>query len=117
MSLYVGVPRRLTGDGSNAVTVFDYPSDDGKTFGEQSHPLELHTHGDGWLHSPDGHAWGYNGSGPAQLALDILWNHTGTEPTPATYQAFKRDVIARLGQEQSWMLTTADVAAWLEANP
>jgi hypothetical protein len=30
-------------------------------------------------HSPDGFAWGYNGSGPAQLALAILMRHTDAD--------------------------------------
>ena len=36
-------------------------------------------------HSPDGFAWGYLGSGPAELAKDILWDFLGSEPHPACY--------------------------------
>lgn len=44
-------------------------------------------------HSPDGFNWGYCGSGPAQLALAIMLELTGT---PGNYQEFKYDVIAHL---------------------
>lgn len=40
-------------------------------------------------HSPDGFNFGYGGSGPAQLALAILMDYTGSVPRPAMYQAFK----------------------------
>jgi hypothetical protein len=48
-------------------------------------------------HSPDGFAFGYNGSGPAQLALAILLNEFG-DPVIAikNYQAFKEHVISKL---------------------
>ncbi len=35
------------------------------------------------LHSPDGFEWGYLGSGPADLALAILGDWFGEEPTKA----------------------------------
>lgn len=48
-------------------------------------------------HSPDGFAWGYGGSGPAQLALAILLEVTGSkEIALAHYQDFKRDVISQI---------------------
>jgi hypothetical protein len=34
------------------------------------------------IHSPDGFEWGYNGSGPADLALSILADFFGENPTP-----------------------------------
>lgn len=37
-------------------------------------PLDLALHL--WNHSPDGFEWGYNGSGPAQLALALLLDCT-----------------------------------------
>lgn len=48
-------------------------------------------------HSPDGFAWGYGGSGPAQLALAVLL-HARVSPVEALrfYQLFKADHIARL---------------------
>ena len=51
--------------------------------------------------SPTGFAWGYNGSGPAQLALAILIDYFGAKPggkalAEALYQPFKFTVIAAL---------------------
>ncbi len=51
-------------------------------------------------HSPDGFAWGYGGSGPAQLALAILLECTSNCEKIAlrNYQRFKWDVVAKLPQ-------------------
>ena len=51
--------------------------------------------------SPSGFAWGYNGSGPAQLALAILTDYFGANPgaktlAEALYEHFKFRVIATL---------------------
>lgn len=46
-------------------------------------------------HSPDGFNWGYAGSGPAQLALAIMLELTGSS---AGYQEFKDKLIAKLPQ-------------------
>lgn len=64
-------------------------------------------------HSPDGHAWGYGGSGPAQLALDILWDHLGYEPPPKMYQDFKFAVVANWPQDGDWTLSEDAISAWL----
>lgn len=50
-----------------------------------------------WKHGDD-FAWGYGGSGPAQLALTILLDQVDQETALAYYQAFKWDVIAKLPQ-------------------
>lgn len=46
-------------------------------------------------HSPDGFAWGYGGSGPAQLALALLLA-AGIPAETATrlHQGFKNDHVA-----------------------
>jgi hypothetical protein len=49
-----------------------------------------------WNHSPDGFSWGYEGSGPAQLALAILLSLTDERTAVRNYQTFKRQVIAGL---------------------
>jgi hypothetical protein len=53
-------------------------------------------------HSPDGVAWGYLGSGPAQLALALLADLLGDDQALAHYQRFKEAVLARWPQDQEW---------------
>jgi hypothetical protein len=66
-------------------------------------------------HSPDGFAWGYAGSGPAQLALAILL-HYGLHPRRATWlhQALKADLIQ--GLPQADFAVTFDLDRWLAEN-
>jgi len=56
---------------------------------------KLHTTG---RHSPDGFAVGYEGSGPAELALAICLFFGVTDR--GVYQEFKRKVIARLTKQK-----------------
>lgn len=62
-------------------------------------------------HSPDGFAWGYDGSGPAQLALAILLK-AGLSDMNALkyYQLFKRQYISRL--ERDSFELNVDVKHW-----
>jgi len=62
-------------------------------------------------HSPDGFAWGYGGSGPAQLALALLCDAIGVERAEKLYQQFKFSVIARLPQDAGWTFTVEQVRA------
>ena len=65
-------------------------------------------------HSPTGFAWGYGGSGPAQLALAILADLLGDdEKAQRLYQDFKWKVIARLPQNADWILTGDGIVASL----
>ena len=73
-------------------------------------------------HSPTGFAWGYEGSGPAQLALAILIDHykaDGFSEKGAIaraceiYQRFKADVIAKQNQETPFNLHRSEIAAYL----
>jgi len=45
-------------------------------------------------HSPDGFEWGYSGSGPADLAYNILYALTTERIANELYQTFKREVIS-----------------------
>lgn len=61
-------------------------------------------------HSPIGFAWGYAGSGPAQLALAMLADYFGSKPggealAEALCQSFKFAVIAALPQEAEWKIS------------
>ena len=64
-------------------------------------------------HSPSGPEWGYEGSGPSQLALAILLAVTDRETAERRYQEFKRDVIARINDAE-WSLPLRDVRHWLQ---
>jgi Family of unknown function (DUF6166) len=66
-------------------------------------------------HSPTGFAWGYLGSGPAQLAFAILLDHFGM-PGPAVlhYQDFKHNVIASLNVNDGWELTSDQISMALD---
>lgn len=65
-------------------------------------------------HSPTGFAWGYGGSGPAQLALAILADLLGDGIALTCYQLFKFDVIANLDRE--WHLTETEIRQWHRAH-
>ena len=47
-------------------------------------------------HSPDGFEWGYNGSGPSQLALGLLLEHCDEKTSLRLYQDFREDVVSKL---------------------
>lgn len=69
-----------------------------------------------WNHSPDGFQWGYEGSGPAQLALAILLDVTGDkERSVRLHQDFKRDKIAAL--DNNFVLTVDEIDEWLALHP
>jgi len=66
-------------------------------------PLEHHVR-----HS-DGFEWGYGGSGPADLALAILWDCFGELVAREWYQRFKWAVVAHF-RHQGWELTELQIA-------
>lgn len=74
-------------------------------------PLDLAASLRVWNHSPTGFAWGYGGSGPAQLALAILLRYTDEATAVRLHQAFKWDHVARWsdGPLDEWV----DVSGWL----
>ncbi len=64
-------------------------------------------------HSQDGFAWGYAGSGPAQLALAILLAEPSVSPQAALvlHQQFKREFVAGLPDRADFTLQL-DVRRW-----
>ena len=66
------------------------------------------------LHSPDGFEWGYGGSGPADLALNILLCFTDEHSAEWLHQPFKREFLcampARGGVIPAWK-----IRRWIEA--
>lgn len=88
------------------VWVYDKDHEDG------GYPLDPRV--DLRAHSPSGFEWGYNGSGPAQLALALLADATGDdELAQGYYQAFKRQVVA-LWCRDTWEVTQAQILRWVE---
>jgi hypothetical protein len=65
------------------------------------------------LHSPTGFAWGYGGSGPAQLALAILLKFVDERTALELHQSFKREVVAQCDARQPFCITGKHVKAWL----
>jgi hypothetical protein len=66
-----------------------------------------------WNHSPTGFAWGYAGSGPAQLALAILLQFTDRFTAVRLHQQFKFEQVA--AWPEGALDVTVDVPAWLAA--
>ena len=62
-------------------------------------------------HSPTGFSWGYGGSGPADLALNILWDFFGIKPIPECYQDFKHEFVA--GWEDKWQIDSEEIGNWI----
>ena len=112
--IYHGVRHR---DGSCEVSVNE-PSTSTplRQAATSSRPLPLHL--ELRNHSPTGFAWGYGGSGPAQLAVAILMDATG-EPTLALrhHQEFKLRFVT--GLVNSWSITQIEVLSFLasQENP
>lgn len=67
-------------------------------------------------HSPTGLDWGYNGSGPAQLALALLHHATGGESiTAALYQRFASEIVAAIGTDD-WCFSRAAIRDWVASQ-
>ena len=67
-----------------------------------------------WVwHGPTGFEWGYGGSGPADLALNILLAATGDRDFAAkNHQAFKWKFVAALPPEGG-VIRGSDVEEWI----
>jgi DNA-directed RNA polymerase subunit RPC12/RpoP len=64
-------------------------------------------------HSPTGFEWGYGGSGPADLALNILSLFAGQEFAERYHQDFKREFIASMPHEGG-MIRREDIIQWIK---
>ena len=79
----------------------------------REHPLPLRF--DLRNHSPSGFEWGYNGSGPAQLALALLADACEDPATALRHcQEFKRDIVAGFGE--TWTLTAKDIRCFVDCQ-
>ncbi len=81
------------------------------TYGE----VELPTMYELFPQSKDGFDWGYNGSGPTQLAFSMLYQLTNLEFAKENASKFTNDVIRSL-TSRDWLLSAADVFEWIEKN-
>jgi len=65
-----------------------------------------------WNRSPDGFNWGYQGSGPAQLALALLYDVTRDKDIAVRlHQEFKRDYVSTWSD--TWEITNASIQGWV----
>ncbi len=62
---------------------------------------------------PDGFEWGYHGSGPADLALNILLCFTNVAAAHELHQDFKREIIAPMPY-CGGTIKVSRIQAWLE---
>lgn len=66
------------------------------------------------LHSPDGFAWGYGGSGPSELARCLLIDALGVQkPHPALYQDFKDAFVSRWPDSGDWCIDAETIRRWV----
>lgn len=69
-------------------------------------------------HSPTGFAWGYEGSGPAQLSLALLADALDdAERALSLYQRFERVLIAKIPQDKEWSLGQSIIIAMAGGLP
>jgi len=74
-------------------------------------------------HSPDGFQWGYGGSGPADLALNMLVDYfmrkgstlfEARQKAMPIYMKFKTEFIAK--SDHILVITRQDIDTWLRKN-
>ncbi len=67
------------------------------------------------VHSPNGFEWGYGGSGPADLALNILAMFTDRKTAEELHQIFKWDYIAKVPFE-GCLIKRNEIRRWLREH-
>lgn len=67
------------------------------------------------LHSPNGFEWGYGGSGPAELALNILAMFTDCQTAEELHQIFKWDYIVRVPYDGA-TIKGREIRKWLKQH-
>lgn len=67
-------------------------------------------------HSPTGLAWGYGGSGPAQLALALLFDVTRNKKLAIdAHMDFKWAVVAKLPKDEGFEMPEEAIRKWVNA--
>ena len=57
--------------------------------------------------------YGYDGSGPADLARSILADYLGYAPKWRVYRAFLHQFIVPLDRAEPWTISETEISAWL----
>jgi hypothetical protein len=66
-------------------------------------------------HSPDGFNWGYEGSGPAQLALALCADVLRDDGRAvASYQTFKRKWVSQQPQGEAWAVKRETIDTFIK---
>lgn len=78
----------------------------------------LHNRMDVFRHSPDGYSWGYGGSGPHQLAGNLLMHMLGGNKAAAEiarqyYHQFVNDFLCKVDMAEPIEIREEDVRQWL----
>lgn len=69
------------------------------------------------VHSPTGFEFGYGGSGPADLALNILGAFVSAREAWRLHQHFKWEMIASLDQQQfRHVIRGEEIKGWIEGR-
>lgn len=67
-------------------------------------------------HSPTGFEWGYGGSGPAQLALAILFDYThNTKLADVLHQRFKFTFLSN-AKSEGWQINSSEIDEFLKEH-
>lgn len=66
------------------------------------------------FHSPDGWEWGYAGSGPTQLARDLMFHYLGGPCEMGIYRALAGNYVQFLARDESWELEADQIDDFLE---
>ena len=65
-------------------------------------------------HSPDGFSWGYNGSGPSQLALAVMLEMLPSGKACKIYKDFREAFIANVPMDKDFEIEISKIEEWLE---
>jgi hypothetical protein len=71
------------------------------------------------VNSPCGFAWGYHGSGPADLARDLFAHVVDDDPSeiePFAIRLFLDEVVARLDMRSDFELSREELLAWVDGK-
>ena len=79
------------------------------TYGEVELPLRY----DLFSQSKDGFDWGYNGSGPLQLAFSMLYQLSDKEFSRAYASKFANEVIKTF-PSRDWVMSGSEVLEWIK---